>query len=175
MKYGTAICLAFALPLLASHAALADQQVVKMRAISDQGIGAEIGTITLTDSPEGLKLAFQLRGLPPGDHGIHVHENASCAPMEKDGKMVAGLAAGNHFDPAHTQHHEGPNGQGHLGDLEVMSVDASGMDTEITTAKRLQLKDLRGHAIIIHVGGDNYADTPQPLGGGGSRIACGVI
>jgi len=175
MKHRTAIFVGLTLSLLTSGAALADQQVVKMRAISDQGIGAEIGTITFTDSPEGLRLAFNLRGLPPGDHGIHVHENGSCEPMEKDGQMVAGLAAGGHFDPAHTGHHEGPNGQGHLGDLEVMSVDVSGMDTEITTAKRLQLKELRGHAIIIHVGGDNYADTPKPLGGGGGRIACGVI
>jgi superoxide dismutase, Cu-Zn family len=28
---------------------------------------------------------------------------------------------------------------------------------------------------MIHAGGDNYADQPQPLGGGGARIACGVI
>jgi Cu-Zn family superoxide dismutase len=33
----------------------------------------------------------------------------------------------------------------------------------------------QGHAIIIHEGGDNYSDTPKPLGGGGSRIACGVV
>jgi hypothetical protein len=28
---------------------------------------------------------------------------------------------------------------------------------------------------MIHEGGDNYADAPKPLGGGGARIACGVI
>ena len=28
---------------------------------------------------------------------------------------------------------------------------------------------------MIHAGGDNYSDEPQPLGGGGGRIACGVI
>jgi Cu-Zn family superoxide dismutase len=33
---------------------------------------------------------------------------------------------------------------------------------------------LRGHAVVIHAGGDNYSDVP-PLGGGGARIACGVI
>ncbi|MBV8452160.1 MAG: superoxide dismutase, partial [Deltaproteobacteria bacterium] len=26
-----------------------------------------------------------------------------------------------------------------------------------------------------HAGGDNYSDTPLPLGGGGARLACGVI
>jgi Cu-Zn family superoxide dismutase len=28
---------------------------------------------------------------------------------------------------------------------------------------------------MIHAGGDNYADAPAPLGGGGPRIVCGLI
>lgn len=28
---------------------------------------------------------------------------------------------------------------------------------------------------MIHAGSDNYSDDPKPLGGGGDRIACGVI
>jgi Cu-Zn family superoxide dismutase len=28
---------------------------------------------------------------------------------------------------------------------------------------------------MIHAGGDNHADHPAPLGGGGARMACGVI
>jgi Cu-Zn family superoxide dismutase len=28
---------------------------------------------------------------------------------------------------------------------------------------------------MIHAGGDNYSDQPVPLGGGGARIACGVV
>jgi Cu-Zn family superoxide dismutase len=28
---------------------------------------------------------------------------------------------------------------------------------------------------MIHAGSDNYSDSPKPLGGGGARIACGVI
>jgi len=34
---------------------------------------------------------------------------------------------------------------------------------------------LKGHALMIHQGGDNYADTPEKLGGGGARAACGVV
>ncbi len=156
-------------------AASAEQVVVKINAITAEGVGAQIGTVTLSDSPEGMKLAFQLKHLPPGDHGIHVHENPSCMPAAKDGQMIAGLAAGDHYDPGGTGHHMGPNGAGHLGDLEVISIDASGMDTEITTAKRLHVKDIKGRAIVIHAGGDNYADQPKPNGGGGERIACGII
>ena len=42
-------------------------------------------------------------------------------------------------------------------------------------APHLSEKQLRNHALIIHAGDDNYADTPTPLGGGGQRIACGVV
>ena len=28
---------------------------------------------------------------------------------------------------------------------------------------------------MIHAGGDNFADTPEKLGGGGARLACGAI
>ncbi|HAQ86214.1 MAG TPA: superoxide dismutase [Cu-Zn] SodC1, partial [Pseudomonas sp.] len=43
-------------------------------------------------------------------------------------------------------------------------------------APRLKsLGDLKGHALMVHEGGDNYSDEPKPLGGGGARVACGVI
>jgi len=28
---------------------------------------------------------------------------------------------------------------------------------------------------MVHAGGDNYSDTPAALGGGGARMACGVV
>ena len=41
--------------------------------------------------------------------------------------------------------------------------------------KGLTLADFQGKSLMIHEGGDNYSDTPKPLGGGGARIACGVV
>ena len=38
---------------------------------------------------------------------------------------------------------------------------------------RLKLADLKGRALMVHAGGDNHADHPAPLGGGGARVACG--
>ena len=35
--------------------------------------------------------------------------------------------------------------------------------------------DVAGRSLMIHAGGDNYADAPKPLGGGGNRMVCGVI
>jgi Cu-Zn family superoxide dismutase len=104
-----------------------------------------------------------------------VHENPSCAPGKKDGKMVAGLEAGGHWDPDKTGKHEGPYGHGHRGDLPVLEVGENGVATKVLVAPRLKVGDLKGHSLVIHAGGDNYSDQPQPLGGGGARIACGVV
>jgi Cu-Zn family superoxide dismutase len=148
---------------------------VTISKVDSDGVGDSIGIIEFQDSAKGLKVWPQLRGLTQGQHGIHVHQNPSCAPAAVDGNVVPGLAAGGHFDPNQIGRHEGPTGQGHLGDLPVLYVDAAGRATRSSWAPRLKTTDLAGRAIIIHAGGDNYSDNPQKLGGGGSRVACGVV
>lgn len=69
----------------------------------------------------------------------------------------------------------GPYGKGHLGDLPVLEVDNNGNATLPILAPRLQLNEIKNHSLIIHAGSDNYSDTPLKLGGGGARIACGII
>jgi Cu-Zn family superoxide dismutase len=155
--------------------ALADETVIHMYLVNDQGIGKNIGVVTATDSQYGLILVPQLRDLVPGIHGFHVHQNPDCGHAMKDGKHVAGLAAGGHFDPLKTGKHEGPYGKGHLGDLPVIYVDAGGKATLSVLAPKLKVADLKGKSLMIHAGGDNYSDTPEVLGGGGARIACGAI
>jgi len=168
--------LAFALAASGFQAFAADSKKVTMNLISADGAGAPIGTITLEDSAGGLVLKTDLKGLPPGDHGFHLHAKPSCAPGEQDGKMAAGIGAGGHFDPDSTKKHLGPDATGgHKGDLPVLNVAADGSASDTLTAPHLKVADLAGHALIIHAGGDNYADQPKPLGGGGARIACGVI
>src|SRR5262249_25494807 len=68
----------------------------------------------------------------------------------------------------------GPLGEGHKGDLPTLTVDADGRVTRDVVAPHLKVSDVKGHSIMIHVGGDNYSDQPAPLGGSGARIACGV-
>ena len=92
-----------------------------------------------------------------------------------EGKPAAGFAAGGHYDPAHTNKHLGPvRIGGHRGDLPILMVDSKGDATEALTAPHLTVAEIRGRSIMIHAGGDNYFDTPKPLGAG-ARIACGVI
>ncbi len=147
---------------------------VTVHAVSAQGVGKAIGTIQFKDSPAGLVLTTDLAQLPPGPHGFHIHEKGSCDPAEKDGKIGAAIAAGGHFNPNHARHHGTPL-TGHLGDLPVLNVDAQGQAKLTLVAPRLKMADVQGLAVMVHAGGDNYSDQPKPLGGGGDRIACGLI
>lgn len=149
--------------------------VVKMHMVDANGIGADAGTITISETKYGLVFTPVLRGLPPGLHGFHVHENPSCAPKDKDGKMVAALAAGGHLDPAKTGRHDTPWGVGHLGDLPPLYVAADGTATQPVLGPRLKTADVAARSLMVHAGGDNHADHPAPLGGGGARMACGVV
>jgi Cu-Zn family superoxide dismutase len=148
---------------------------ISMSLVDEKGIGKPVGEVTVGESPYGLVLTPMLSGLPPGLHGFHVHENPSCAPKEKDGKMVAALGAGGHYDPMATKHHGMPWGDGHLGDLPALYVDPQGNAANPVLAPRLKMADLKGRSLMVHMGGDNHSDHPAPLGGGGARVACGVI
>ena len=148
---------------------------VQMSTVDEKGIGKSIGEVTVGETPYGLVFSPALAGLPPGLHGFHVHENPSCEPKEKDGKMTPALAAGGHYDPAATKRHGLPWGDGHLGDLPALYVDAAGNAKNPVLAPRLKISDLKGRSLMVHAVGDNHADHPEPLGGGGARMVCGVI
>jgi superoxide dismutase, Cu-Zn family len=166
--------LALGLPSVAAAAT----KTVTVNAIDANGVGAAIGTITFRDTPQGLLVEPKLSSLqPPGPHGFHIHENPNCGPGPGPNNQPApGLAAGGHYDPKSTKRHRGPHADdSHLGDLPVLMVERDGTATLPVLAPRLKVKDLAGRSVMVHVGGDNYDDTPAALGGGGGRIACGVI
>jgi len=150
---------------------------VDMHKVDANGVGDSVGTVVISETAYGLVFTPSLTGLANGGglHGFHVHANPSCAPAEKDGKMVPALAAGGHYDPQETKKHGYPWGDGHLGDLPALYVDADGNAASPVLAPRLKLDDVKDRALMIHAGGDNHADHPAPLGGGGARIVCGVI
>ena len=150
---------------------------VKVQQLDPVNGNKDVGTVTITESNYGLVFTPNLQGLSEGLHGFHIHENPSCEPKEKEGKLTAGLGAGGHWDPKGTKQHGYPwQDDAHLGDLPALTVLHDGTATNPVLAPRLKhLDDVRGHSIMIHAGGDNHSDHPAPLGGGGPRMACGVI
>lgn len=167
------LALGAAMSVGAAHAASTE---VTMNQVSSEGVGTSVGQITISESEYGLIFTPDLSSLPGGIHGFHLHEKGSCEPGTSDGEKVAANAAGGHFDPEGKGQHEGPYGEGHLGDLPALYVDEDGAADYPVLAPRIsKIAEIQGRALMIHAGGDNHSDHPEPLGGGGKRIACGVI
>jgi Cu-Zn family superoxide dismutase len=175
MKAKLAVVFLFVFLLVACSSVWAEEIVVDMHALTLEGIGEKIGTISISETEYGTLITPKLSWLSPGLHGFHVHEKGSCDAAGKDGKMGPGLAAGGHYDPEKTGSHKGPYTNGHKGDLPALYVDSVGAAVLPVLAPRIKLSELKGHALMIHQGGDNYSDTPEKLGGGGDRAACGVV
>ena len=159
--------------LLATGAAFAQQLTVDINRISDAGVGEKVGTIVVSEGKGGVVFKVAVTGLAAGQRGFHVHEKGDCGSGMKDGKITAGIAAGDHFDPEEKKSHKGPQGAGHKGDLPLLNGMDKGINQTVI-APRLKLADVKGRALVIHEGGDNYSDNPEN-GGGKGRTACGVV
>ncbi|XBY09427.1 superoxide dismutase family protein [Escherichia coli] len=134
--------------------------------------------ITIQKTPYGLLFTPDLHSLPAGIHGFHVHENASCAPALKDGKKLSLLylqvvtltrkKTGKHLGPWSPDGHR-------VISLRFMSLMTEKATYPVLAPRLSELKELDGRSLMLHAGGDNHDDHPEPLGGGGARIACGII
>lgn len=152
---------------------------VAMHPLSPIGVGKRIGFVYVEDTLGGLMFTPDLHNLPrygvlPGGRGFHIHTNGSIDPGPKNGKIIAAGAAGPHWDPDKTKKHMGPYRCGHKGDLPALRVNPAGSATTPVVAPRLRLKEVMGKALILHVGPDNYTDTPAN-GGGIQRAVGGII
>ena len=136
--------------------------------------GKAFGTVTLREMPAGgVLLRLDASGLPPGEHGFHIHETGKCTPDFS--------AAGDHFAPRGHKHGTGEKGGPHAGDMPNIHVPASGSIVVeffvpgVTLAKGEagSLFDDDGSAIVVHAKPDDYKS--QPSGDAGGRIGCGVI
>jgi superoxide dismutase, Cu-Zn family len=164
-----------ALAASATKSSTAAELNVVIHAVDATGVKAVLGTVRVTQTRYGLVFTPALSGLSAGLHGFHIHENPSCDAGLKDGKPAAAMAAGAHYDPLGSKMHGTPWGEGHLGDLPALYVDGQGKATQPVLAPRLKLADLKKRSLMLHAGGDNHADHPEVLGGGGARMACGVF
>jgi len=127
------------------------------------------GIVRLEAVSGGVHITAQLEGLPPGEHGFHIHEFGDCSAGD-------GTSAGGHFNPDEVAHGGPEAATRHVGDLGNVTADAQGMATydRVDSVVRLAgLHGVIGRGVIVHAGTDDL--TSQPTGAAGARMACGVI
>jgi Cu-Zn family superoxide dismutase len=157
--------------LLQSSAAgaVGEVAVAKLKTVD----GKEAGTISLMEATAGVLIKYDLAGLPPGPHAIHVHESSSCdKDFSSAGAIYNPLGAKHGF-----LHDEGPM----AGDLPNIHVAADGkasgefLSPFLTLSKEAEetLFDADGSSLVLFEKPDDYESDPE--GGGGVRIACGAI
>jgi Cu-Zn family superoxide dismutase len=168
-------------PLLLIVLALAGCSLATTRPITDNtataelknASGAMVGTAVFTDVGDGLRLVLEMKGMPAGEHAVHVHETGICEPP-------AFTSAGGHFNPEKRQHGLLNPAGPHAGDLPNITIASDGTGRlESHTARvtigpgTTSLLDDHGRALVVHAGPDDF--RTDPTGNSGARIACGVI
>ncbi|AZB44955.1 superoxide dismutase family protein [Bacillus sp. FJAT-42376] len=136
--------------------------------------GDSLGTVKLSEQPEGVKFDIVLEGLQPGEHGVHIHQNPDCEGPDF-------VTAGDHYNPDNKKHGLlNPEGA-HLGDLPNIITDSDGKTQAEIMGPKLTLKKGSKNSLLFK-GGTSLVITEtkddgmsQPAGESGARIACGKI
>src|SRR4051812_7811522 len=151
---------------LAGSAWLTAQGPVKVELKNAQG--QFVGTATLSPDQAGVKIALDLKGLPPGQHALHVHGTAKCEGPDF-------TSAGGHFNPEMKKHGlDNPEGA-HAGDMANFTVAADGTAKATITNPRISLGAGAnsvytggGTALMVHAMPDDM--KTDPTGNAGGRI-----
>ena len=129
--------------------------------------GREIGRVTGSPDKEGLIVAFELRGLKPGPHAIHLHEYGRCDPPDF-------ASSGGHWNPEGRKHGtDNPFGS-HEGNWDNLDIGADGRGDSNRLIPRWHCKILEsGLSFIIHARRDD--ERTDPDGRSGARSACAIV
>ena len=120
--------------------------------LNQRGAGKKIGTITVTETADGISIEVKAAGLnaQAGQVGFHLHEKNSTRPTkDASGKTVVGGGLG-----------------ADIGDLGSLTVNADGSVNQTVSSANIKYSDLKGKSLVI------YANA---TGGSGTVIYAAAI
>jgi Cu-Zn family superoxide dismutase len=129
------------------------------------------GTATFTANGDKVTVDIEVKGAPPGEHAVHIHEHPDCSAHDAE-------SAGGHWNPTNKAHGKWGVEPFHLGDIGNMMVAPDGtgrmsLTTDLWTVGTGEMNDVAGHSVMIHEKEDDF--VTQPSGNAGGRIGCGAI
>jgi len=166
--------LAVALSIVTSLALAGKDNASEMNVDMTNAKGESIGVVKLEDTPNGLLIYGELRGIPVGEHAFHFHETGACDPATGFKSAGGHLAAGhNHGFKTEGGPHPGDMSNFFATDSKMVKLETFNPMVGLANNNKTSLLDGDGSALVIHAGPDDYQS--QPSGDAGGRIACGVI
>ncbi len=198
MAAGLAGCVAVAiLGVGAVGIAAADDDTAKVTLRDASGTAR--GTVWFADKHDQTEVRVRLDGVPAeipqaAFHGFHIHGNGD--PANGEGGVADPTKPSNTWFVTVDGHWkaDGQNHAGHIGDMPSLLVTKDGrVETRFLT-DRIDLSQLKGKAVIVHAGADNFGNVPvgtndnqytanktdavtatQNTGNAGDRVLCGVV
>ena len=112
--------------------------------LNQRGAGKKIGTITVTETADGISIEVKATGLnaQAGQVGFHLHEKNSTRPTkDASGKTVVGGGLG-----------------ADIGDLGSLTVNADGSVNQTVSSANIKYSDLKGKSLVIYANADATAN-----------------
>ncbi len=157
--------------------------------------GDTVGSVTFRITGDTMRVDAKLRNItidpdnPNNFRGFHIHANndptngRNCVADPSADPATWFVSADGHFSDPPANH------GAHSGDLPSPLVLADGKARLRFTTDRIDPRMLRGRAVILHAGPDNFNNIPKDqytakegaaaatarTGNAGNRVACGVI